>query len=56
MKSPMMLAVALAYQKAVRLMQVPGTVWFQTRRIGEHWKMVAMMLAIAYRMTYAITK
>ena len=35
-KSPMMFAEAFAYQKAVRLMHVPGTVWSQMRSIGVH--------------------
>lgn len=38
---------ALAYQKAVRLMQSPSRPWFQIRGIGVHWKMVAKMLATA---------
>jgi hypothetical protein len=49
--SPRMFAAALAYQNAVRLMQVPGIFLFQMRGIGVHSKMVAMMLAIAYRRT-----
>lgn len=51
MKSPRMLAAALEYQKAVRLIQVPGMVWSNVRAIGVHWKMVATMLATAYPTT-----
>lgn len=50
-KSPRMLAPALAYQKAVRLMQVPGVSWSKVRAIGVHWKTVATMLATAYPIT-----
>lgn len=46
-KSVDMLATAFAYQKMVRLIQVPGTVLSQTRIIGMHWKTVAAMLATA---------
>ena len=35
-KSPIMFAEAFAYQKAVRLMHVPGTAWFQMRSSGVH--------------------
>lgn len=45
--SPMTLAIPFAYQKIVKLMQVPGTVLSKVRMIGMHWKIVATMLAIA---------
>ena len=35
-QSPRMLAAALAYQKAVKLMHVPPILWFHTRAIGLH--------------------
>ena len=50
-KSPIIFAEAFAYQNAVRLMQVPGTAWFQMRSRGEHCTIVAMMLAKAYSIT-----
>ena len=53
--SPMTFAAALAYQNAVRLMQVPGTFLFQTRSIGVHSSTVATMLATAYKSTYVMT-
>ena len=38
MMSPRMENAALAYQKAVVLMQCPGRDLFQARGIGVHWK------------------
>ena len=49
--SPMMFAAAFAYQNAVRLIHVPGTPLSQTRRMGIHSKIVAIMLLKAYRTT-----
>lgn len=47
MTSPVMLAAALEYQKAVRLIQVPGIFLFQIRESGVHSMRVATMLATA---------
>ena len=50
-QSPRMLAVAFAYQKAVKLMQCPSILWFHARSMGMHCKIVATILAKAYKTT-----
>jgi hypothetical protein len=45
--SPKTLAIPFENQKTVKLMQVPGKVLSNARMIGMHWKIVAIMLAIA---------
>ena len=44
-RSPPMLAMALAYQNAVRLIQWPTPLLSQRYLVGQHWKAVAKMLA-----------
>ena len=49
--SVIILDVALAYQKAVRLIHVPETFLSQILSIGVHSNIVATMLPIAYKRT-----
>ena len=44
--SPKILAMAPAYQNAVRLMHVPGSALAQTRAMGVHWKIVTRIDAM----------